>query len=329
MEKLIHGKINEFIDWHDVDGNIINASDGGVIFAEGKYHWYGQALREGPFLREGKGGQTTTLGVVMYESEDLLNWKYEGVVLPCSDDPDNILYGPMRFERPKIIYNEKTKQYVLWCHFVKYPGDHGFDPGTAEAGIAVCDKVNGTYQWQGHIRPIDDEGLVRDSTLYKDDDGTAYFVYDRSELSDPENRCLHIVKLTDDYLACSSEYKRIGEAFRREAAAIVHHDGYYYMITSDLTGWDYNQAKYFRAKSLFGEWEDMGDPCINDELKTTFNSQTTAIFKIEGKKDEYIHMSERHNTENFLHCSYIWLPIQFNDDNTISLEYKEEWIPKI
>ena len=39
MEKWIHGAHGDFIDWRDTDGNIINASDGGIIFANGKYHW--------------------------------------------------------------------------------------------------------------------------------------------------------------------------------------------------------------------------------------------------------------------------------------------------
>ena len=46
MEKWVHGEHNEFIDWYDTDGNVINASDGGIIYADGKYHWYGQALRD-------------------------------------------------------------------------------------------------------------------------------------------------------------------------------------------------------------------------------------------------------------------------------------------
>ncbi len=325
MEKFIHGEIGDFTEWYDTDGNIINASDGGVIFAEGKYHWYGQALREIPFAPGGKGGQTTTVGVVMYESEDLLNWEYEGVILAVSSDPSSELYAPMRFERPKIIYNEKTGQYVLWCHYVKYPGDHGLEIGTGEAGVAVCDTVNGNYRWMGHFRPIDDDGVVRDCTLFKDDDGQAYFVYDRDISAICENdRCLYFVKLTDDYLSCTSEYKRIDAAFRREAAAIIHRGDYYYMVTSGLSGWAFNQAKYFRATDLFGEWEDMGDPCVADETETTFHSQTTAIFKVEGT-DRYIHMAERHNTDDFLRCSYIWLPIEFGENNTLKLTYRKEW----
>ena len=128
-----NGEIGEYKDWLDTDGNIINASDGGMIYVDGVYYWYGMAFRDLPFAGNGKGGQVTTTGVVMYASKDLVSWEYEGVILSCSDNPEDELYGPLRFERPKIIYNDKTGQYVLWCHFVKYPGDHGFTDGTAEA----------------------------------------------------------------------------------------------------------------------------------------------------------------------------------------------------
>ena len=51
MEKTIihNGDLNEFTDWYDTDGNVINASDGGIIFVDGKYYWYGMALRDLPF----------------------------------------------------------------------------------------------------------------------------------------------------------------------------------------------------------------------------------------------------------------------------------------
>ena len=328
MKAFIHGEINEYIQWHDTDGNIINASDGGIIYADGKYHWYGQALRP---LSDKEGGQKTTRGVVMYESENLLDWKYEGVILATSDDPESELFAPMRFERPKIIYNEKTKQYVLWCHYVKHPGNHGNRDGEAEAGVAVCDRVCGEYKWIGTSRPIDNKGFVRDSTLYKDADGSAYFIYDRHVLEGEGktqftkgDRCLHVVKLSDDYLSFTDTYKRIDAAFWREAPAIVYKDGYYYIVTSGLTGWQTNQAEAFRTKHLLDEWESIGDPCIDDETHTTFNTQSTFSFKVEGT-DTHIMMFERHNTNNFAECSYIWLPVEFNEDNTISLRYRKEW----
>ena len=323
-----HGELLEYTDWLDTEGNIINASDGGMIYADGMYHWYGMAFRPLPFAGRGEGGQATTTGVVMYASANLQNWEYEGVILPCSDNPSDDLYGPMRFERPKIVYNEKTKQYVLWCHYVKYPGDHGFTEGMAEAGVAVCDTVNGHYKWLGYKRPIDNAGYVRDCTVFQDRDGSAYFIYDRhvGENFREGDRCQYIVKLSENYLDFTEEYVRLDAACWREAAAVVYHEGYYYMITSGLTSWAFNQAKYFRATSIWGPWEDMGDPCVDDEDHTTFHSQTTYIFKVEGRKDLYIHMAERHNTQNFLKSSYIWLPVEFLEGNRLQLKYQKEII---
>ena len=325
MEKFIHGEINEFVDWCDTDGNIINASDGGIIFAQGKYHWYGMAFRPLPMAKGPEGGQMTDVGVVMYESEDLLNWKYEGVILEVSCDPASELYGPMRFERPKIIYNDKTGQYVLWCHYVKYPGDHGNSSGEADMGLAVCDRVNGKYKWQGYTRPIDSDGFVRDMTVYKEFDGVAYLIYDRHIIT-PLNvdRCLYVVKLSEDYLSFTNEYKRIDVAAWREAPAVAYKDGYYYIVTSGLTGWETNQAKAYRTRHLMDMWEEIGDPCVGDDTHTTFNTQSTNVFSVEGK-DTQIIMLERHNTGNFLKSSYVWLPIEFNGDNTISLRYLKEW----
>lgn len=326
MDTLKNGKCGEFVDWLDVDGNIINASDGGMIFDGGKYYWYGQAMRDRGFGTKGEGGQVTDRGVVMYSSENLVDWRYEGVILAVNRDEDSPLCAPMRLERPKILYNDKTKKYVLWCHYIKCPGDHSFFEGGGEAGVAVADKVTGPYTFLGTNRPIDNGGMVRDCTLYKDSDGTAYFIYDRDETFDLATRCIHAVKLSEDYLSTTSEYVRIGSAYRREAPAVIKRDGYYYMITSDMTAWEANKAKYFRAKSILGEWEDMGDPYTDDTAGNSFMSQTTYAFRIEGK-DEYVHMAERHNKENFLHCSYVWLPIKFDGAGKLYIDYLEEFKP--
>ena len=269
----------------------------------------------------------TDVGVVMYESEDLLNWKYEGVILEVNSDPQSELFAPLRFERPKIIYNDKTGKFVLWCHFVKYPGNHGDNKGECDMGLAVCDTVNGKYKWLGFTKPIDEKGCVRDMTVYKDIDDCAYLIYDRHTKEQKEDRCLYVVKLSEDYLSFTDTYKRIDIAPRREAPVVIFKNGYYYIVTSGLTGWQTNQAKAFRAKHLLGEWEEIGDPCIGDFTHTTFNTQGSNAFKIEGT-DTWIIMLERHNTSCFLRSSYVWLPVDFNDNNTISLRYKKEYKPQ-
>lgn len=326
LTQFQNGSLTDHVKWLDTSGNLINAHDGGIIYAEGKYHWYGMAVRP---MSVKKGGQKTTLGVVMYSSSDLYNWAYEGVILECSTDPKSPLYGPMRFERPKIIYNERTKTYVLWCHYVQYPGDHTAKPGGGEAGVASCNTVNGKYRFHRTVRPMDDRGIVRDCTLFQDDDGSAYFIYDR----DPDDgtpapdygRVLHIVKLSDDYLTPTTTDYKIEAAARREAAVMIKRNGYYFLITSGLTSWRFNPAKYFRAKNIFGPYTDMGDPCAGELTETTFNTQGTQAFTIQGKPDEFVFLCERHNQAVMTDSSFIFLPVRFPTPSTLELRYLPEW----
>lgn len=322
--EFINGTPQDYPAWPDTEGNHINAHDGGIIYAASAYHWYGMHLRPCPALSGEAGGQKTTVGVVMYRSEDLCNWTYEGVILPCSDDPVHPLYGPMRLERPKIVYNEHTGAFVMWFHYVGRPGDHGDAIGEGEAGTASCDTVNGTYTYHGCVRPVDDHGSVKDCTLYKDDDGAAYFIYDR-KIVDTKQRNLFVVKLTDDYLRPTDTWYDLENTHHREAPAIVKHGGYYYMVTSGTTGWRPNQAKYYRGRSVTGPYEDMGDPHSGEFAHISHHSQATHIFRVENKQDTYIYMAERHNTDNMINCSYIWLPVEFTEENRMHIPYLERW----
>jgi Glycosyl hydrolases family 43 len=323
-----NGEVAEHVPWRDTNGNLINAHDGGIIFAEGKYHWYGMALRPLPVSNGEDGGQKTTVGVVMYSSSDLYNWVYEGVVLKCSADPASPLYGPMRFERPKIIYNKKTKQYVMWFHYVGYPGNHGTKIGSGgEAGVAVSDKIAGPYTFKGVSRPIDANGVVRDSSVFQDDDGAAYFIYDRdvAKSSPGAGRVLHIVKLTDDYLGFSDKYYEIANASRREAPAMFKRDGFYYLITSAETGWKNNAANYYRSTDVMGPYTEFGNPCVGPDPELSFDAQGTSAFAVHGKKDEWILIMERHITEKMTDSSYIFLPIRFPTSSTLELDYVKSW----
>jgi len=325
--QFTNGAVTDHPAWRDTSGNLINAHDGGILFAGGKYHWYGMALRPLPVSNGPDGGQKTTLGVVMYGSTDLYNWTYEGVILACSPDAKSPLYGPMRFERPKIIYNNATRQYVMWFHYVGYPGNHGNEIGTGDAGVAVSSKVNGHYAFQGYSRPIDANGIVRDFTLFQDDDGAAYFIYDR-DVRQPGpgfGRVLHIVKLTDDYLGFSPKYYEIANASRREAPVMFKHNGFYFLITSAETSWKNNAANYYRATSIMGPYTEVGNPCVGPGSDMTFESQGTYPFAVHGKKNEILLLAERHVTTRMTDSSFIFLPIRFPSPSTLELHYLPAW----
>ena len=327
-----NGDVSERVKWLDADGKLINAHDGGILFADGKYYWYGMELRPSMATNTLAGGQKTTTGVVMYSSTNLFDWKREGLILTCSIASNSLLKGPMRFERPKIIYNDQTRKYVMWFHYVGYPGDHGQDIGTADAGVAVSDTINGRYTFLGIQRPIDDQGEVKDCTLFKDDDGSGYFIYDRVvPTSDPQTgkkdkkRSLHIVKLSDDFLTCTKTYKEIENSARREAPVMIKRNGRYFLITSGMSGWAYNRSSYYQTTKLLGAYELMGDPCTGTNAATTYDSQGTHAFAVEGKKDQFIFISERHYTPCMTDSSYIFWPVVFTSPISLHLPYLPKW----
>ena len=169
--------------------------------------------------------------------------------------------------------------------------------------------------------------MARDMNLFTDEDGTAYIIY-----SSEENLTIYISKLNEeyDYLCTTPEKAVYGVDFirlypgaQREAPAMIKKDGTYYLMTSGATGWNPNKARYWRADEIFGDWEDMGDPCIGDENETTFASQSTCIF--EADNGEYIYMGDRWNSDDLAASRYVWLPVTFTEQGEMSLKWQDEW----
>ena len=79
--------------WKDTDGNPINAHGGGLLYHDGTYYWYGEYKKGKTILPEWATWEcyrTDVTGVGCYSSKDLLNWKFEGIVLPAvKDDPNH------------------------------------------------------------------------------------------------------------------------------------------------------------------------------------------------------------------------------------------------
>lgn len=129
--------------------------------------------------------------------------------------------------------------------------------------------------------------MARDMNLFVDDDGTAYHIY-----ASEENSTLHISKLTPDYLSCSGEYIRAFTGRYMEAPAMFKHDGKYYLIASDCTGWAPNAARSATADSILGEWSELGNPCEGEGADLTFHSQSTYILPMPGRAGEFIFMAD-------------------------------------
>jgi beta-galactosidase len=315
----IHAQNNYFLPgeiWYDTDGHPINAHGGGILDDKGTYYWFGE-IKKGKTVRvtedtAWENYRVDAGGVSCYSSKDLMNWKYEGVALaPVTNDSTSDLYPGRVIERPKVIYNAKTKQYVMWMHIDKK------DYSYARAGVAISKTVTGPYTYIGSMRPK--EAMSRDMTLFKDANGRAY------QISSSENNAtMHVNELTDDYLKPNDNVKRILVGANREAPTLIKHNNKYYLVTSLCTGWDPNAAIYAVADSMMGDWQIMGNPCIGEGSDKTFNAQSTYILPVVGTKDKYIFMADRWNKTNLSDSRYIWLPLIFENDKMV-IRWYDKW----
>ena len=338
-------------EWKDISGEYINAHGGGILSYEGKYYWFGEHRPDKGFVTE--------VGVNCYSSENLCDWKYEGVALSVSSEPGSEIEKGCIMERPKVVYNAKTGKFVMWFHLEL----KGQGYAAARAGVAISDTPTGPYRFlhSGRVNPgIYPENMTqeereakldtaqyqkwwtpewrkavecglfvhrdlaggqmsRDMTLYVDDDGKAYHIY-----SSEENLTLQIAELTDDYQKHSGRYIRLFPGGHNEAPAIFKREGVYWMICSGCTGWAPNEARLFSAPSIWGPWKQHPTPFVGEGADRTFGGQSTFVIPVNPAKDQYIAMFDKWNKLDLINSRYIWLPIRFHADS-ISIEWKDQW----
>ncbi len=285
--------IENGVTLRDTDGNILHAHGAGMIKVGEFYYWYGENRYDNQSFKS----------VSLYRSRNLKDWEFIKDILTDKSDPD-LNYA--KIERPKIIHNKRTGQFIMWMH--KEGGDNY---AQARAAVAVADRIDEDYRYLGSFRPLNH--MSRDSTAFVDDDGAAYFLSAANENAD-----LHLYRLTDDYTQISHLVQKIWVGQHREAPALVKRDGIYFLLTSGTSGWDPNQARYGTATSLSGAWSST--KAIGNG--TTYDSQPTYILPIEGSETtSYLYLGDRWLDPTYQDSKYVWLPLTFPSRDTMALNW--------
>jgi hypothetical protein len=329
-------RFNPGAEWLDTTGKPINAHGGGILSYQGVYYWFGE------HKIAGDDGNRAQVGVHVYSSRNLTDWKDEGIALGVSDDPASDIAKGSIIERPKVIYDPKAKLFVMWFH-LELKGQ-GYK--AARAAVAVSKTVTGPYVYKGSFRPNtgawpanlpDDKRdpvkdvvardfevgqMSRDMTLFVDDDGQAYQIY-----ASEENRTMHITRLQPDFLRESQAYVQMTPNGDDEAPAIFKHKGKYYLITSGLTGWAPNAAKSYVADTIFGPWTKLGNPVRGtaEQQAVTFGGQSTFALTVQRKGcTRHILMLDIWRPKNPIDGRYVWLPVEWEAGKPI-VKWRDHW----
>ncbi len=342
--------------WNDTDGQPIQAHGGQVqrmIVPDGaggkteRYVWVGEDKRNGH----------TGNPVAVYTSDDLYHWSFQGDVLRSLETPEQMdsdpyfqaLYGSCTaeekadifacigqdkvMERPKMLYNAKNDNYVLWFHSDGSTEKNSYSYDVGMAGLAVSDSPFGPFRFVGRYRlsqcppgQIDcyptSKGEARDMNLFADDDGTGYIVY-----TSENNKTLYISRLNEDYTGLSGEeygvdYVRIFPGAMREAPVLIKEDGRYYLMSSSTTGWASNEARVWSADRIMGRWRNDGNPCVGRGQGVSFDTQSTALFQ--APNGRWIYGGDRWNSTNLSDSRYVWLPVTF-ENGKLQIHWEQEW----
>lgn len=290
--------------WKDVNGDPIHAHGGWILHDHDYYYWYGEDRRENYY-------------VSCYRSRNLKDWEFRNHILTTDSRMEAYRVrtklqlkredgGKINLERPKVLYNENTHQYVLWAHF-----ENGKDYREAAAAIATCTTPDGDFTYHGHFNPYG--YMSRDCTLYKDDNGTAYFISAARDNAD-----MHVYRLSDDYLNVDALVHRLWQGEFREAPAVTKIGGKYYMLSSFCTGWAPNQGKYAVADSIEGKWSSLME--IGDE--TTYRSQPAFILQKDG---QVLYFGDRWggNGDLYFESGYVVYPL-IEKNGALTMQYTEE-----
>ena len=288
---------------YDNDKILINAHGAGILYYNGTYYLFGEIKKGKTWLVPKQSWEDYRVqagGISCYSSKDLKTWKYEGVALaPVKGRPESDIDTGKVIERPKVIYNNKTRQFVMWMHV------DAKDYSYSQSGVAVSKNPVGPYHYIGSVKP--NGNMSRDMTLFKDDDGKAYLIY-----SSEQNNTMQVCLLSDDYLSPTKTYSRILVNRRREAPALFKNAGKYYLITSDCSGWSPNAATYAVADNILGPYKELGNPCKGLGANTTFQSQSTFVLPLK-EKNTYLFMADRWNKTDLEKSDYLWLPLSVNN----------------
>ncbi|HEU6448039.1 MAG TPA: family 43 glycosylhydrolase [Verrucomicrobiae bacterium] len=278
--------------WLDDRGEFIQAHGGGVIKFKDTFYWFGED--------RSPGNSPEKRFVSCYSSTDLAHWHFCNQVLALTN-VEHLQRG-WALERPKVFYNNKTKKFVMYFHLDgALPGE---EPGYnfARVGIATCDTVDGNYVYQKSFRPLGHES--RDIGQFIDDDGSAYLLFEDRPFG------FRIAKLSDDYLNVEKQVCLFTNHL--EGLALVHYGGLYYVVGSELTGWDPNPNKYATAKSLAGPWSEFKD--IAPPETKTYGAQSTMLFKVTGTKSSTVlFMADIWKPSRLSDSRYFWMPLEMGN----------------
>jgi hypothetical protein len=292
-------------------GNPVSAMSGSPVFENGRYYMAGQFYMGG--INSNVPLPKFIGGVRLYSSPDFYNWNFESIIL---NNPP----GVALVTRPKILHNAGTGQYVLWAGCYS-----SLDTQNAQNGacIATASAITGPWAWESILINPDGRGY-KDSNVFQDDDGTAYTTYTGGGQAG-----IYVSKLAGDYRTTSGQWTLACTCDQQESPVLFKRNGVYFLIhgNSNLTNYQSSMnPQYHTASSPLGSWSAAAALYASDPVGTFFNSQPSAVFKVQGTTDGWVLLGDLWIPEpRATDTTHVLVPLSFADSTHVQAQTPAVW----
>lgn len=216
----------------------------------------------------------------VFSSEDLLNWKDEGIILNLKTDvkwSDGNAWAPS-------IEQKNGKYYFYFC-------GNDISNNKKAIGVAVADSPTGPFV--AEEKPLitmdlcDREGIEMgqciDPSIYTEEDGTSYMLFGNGKAA--------IVELGEDMVStvAGTMHNYSGATDFREAITVNKFDGKYHFTWScDDTGSENYRVNYGVSDTLYGDITYKYSLLVKDNANNIKGTGHHSILQVPGTSDFYI-----------------------------------------
>jgi hypothetical protein len=281
----------------DTSGSIVDAHDGNLQFFAGRYYLYGTAYGK-------TAGFSINNRFRVYSSADLEHWTFEGELLKAP--VDGVYY------RPYVVYNARTKKYVLWFNWYPRLWD-------GMVGVATSDTPTGPFVIANQdVQLSEASNRPGDGSIFVDSDQTAYFIYTVINLG----HSVIVERLSQDYLSSTGERSEVLAKGCEAPALFRHSEAYYALFDSTCCFCSKGSgARVYKAAAPLGPYILVGNINRDAVNEPIVHGQQTYVAALPAPNGTTLMwMADRWGSRADHikgHDLQYWAPLKINEDGSI------------
>ena len=267
---------------------------------------------------------------------DLINWRYEGVIYKRKEDP-RLDENKNELWAPDVVKGKDGRYYLYYCP----------DDSIKSIGVAVCDSPAGEFHFLGTVKDKEggiigervDDTICFDPGVFIDDDGKIYLYSGNGPRTKSaigkEPKMSTVMELNDDMLTIKSEPKHLlptlGEADGTgfdgheffEASSIRKINDKYYLVYSSVNLHELCYAisdfpdRDFKYGGVIVSNSDVFENSYDKTYKNCYGNNHGGIELINGEYYVFYHRQTNRSMFSRQGCAE---KIKIKDDGSIAQE---------